>query len=99
MVSDGGGKLGFRCFSSSQKYCFAVVEEPVDCFMAHIQGIDGNNTDLCPDGIVDIFWSRIAPYVMKGELEMAVCSSKHAFWFEEVVGMFCNRAFSGIMDH
>ena len=79
--------------------CVAVVKESVGSFTAHVQSIDGCNTDLCPDGIVCIFWSRVAPDVVKEELEMAVCSSQHAFWFEEAVDMLCNRAFSGIMVH
>ena len=73
--------------------------EGVCSFTAHVQSIDGDDTDLCPDGIVDIFWSSVAPYVMKEDLEMALCSNKHASWFEEAVDMFCNRAFSGIMVH
>jgi len=80
-------------------FCGGVVEESVGCFTAHIQSIDGNYTNLSPYGIVHILWRCLAPYVVKEELEMAVCSSKHAFWFEEAVDMFGNRAFSGIMVH
>ena len=79
--------------------CVAVVKESIGSFTTHVQSIDGDDSDFCPDGIVCIFWSRVAPYVVKEELEMAVCSSKHAFWFEEAVDMFGNRAFSGIMVH
>jgi len=44
--------------------CVAVVKESIGSFTTHVQSIDGDDTDLCPDGIVCIFWSRVAPYVV-----------------------------------
>ena len=38
------------------------------------KSIDDNNTDLCPDGIVHIFWRCVATYVLKEGLEIVVCS-------------------------